>query len=154
MKFFDAGENAVAIIAVGVSPTGVIAIGALPLGFFALGQGARGVFVLGQLAIGLVSVGQVSLGILYSIGQLSFGARGFGQLFLPLFPKITKIQKEKIDGIAKPLKKFDYLIHYANSILTPLGAMQLLLWAGAWLVFWKAVCEPFILTFVNNKVVF
>ena len=149
MRFFDVGENPVAIIAVGVSPTGIIAIGALPLGIFALGQGARGVFVLGQLAIGLVSVGQVSLGVLYSIGQLSFGARGLGQLFLPLLPKMQKIKKEKVDGIKKPLKKMDYFIHYANSILTPIGALQLLMWAGAWVAFWLAVGEPFIHSFIK-----
>jgi hypothetical protein len=90
MRFFDAGDNAVGIIAVGQQATGVLAFGQMATGVIAVGQLARGGFVVGQLAFGLVGWGQVGAGMFHAVGMVGVGGRrGLGGV-LPLVPTLGR----------------------------------------------------------------
>jgi len=90
MRFFDAGDNAVGIIAVGQQATGVFAFGQMATGVIAVGQLARGGFVIGQLAIGLVGWGQCGVGMFHAAGMVGVGGRrGIGGI-LQLVPTLGR----------------------------------------------------------------
>jgi hypothetical protein len=81
------GVSPVGVVAVGANATGVIAIGQLATGVVAVGQLARGVVVVGQLAVGLVAFGQLTVGVLWTGGQLAFGAGRRGPAMVPIVPR-------------------------------------------------------------------
>jgi hypothetical protein len=81
------GVEPVGVVAIGANATGVIAIGQLATGVVAVGQLARGVVVVGQLAVGLVAFGQLTVGVLWTGGQLAFGAGRRGPAMLPAVPR-------------------------------------------------------------------
>jgi hypothetical protein len=81
------GVEPVGVVAVGANATGVIAIGQLATGVIAVGQLARGVVVVGQLAVGLVAFGQLTVGVLWTGGQLAFGAGRRGPAMVPAVPR-------------------------------------------------------------------
>jgi hypothetical protein len=89
MKFFDAGQEAVGIIAVGQVATGVFAFGQMATGVIAIGQVARGGLAIGQVAFGLVGWGQGGAGVFHAVGMLGVGGRGFGPV-LRLVPSIGR----------------------------------------------------------------
>jgi len=98
MKFFDVGEDAYGVIAIGAQATGffalgqfangyILAIGQSAFGFIAIGQLARGVFVVGQLAVGVFTVGQLAFGLHTCMAQLGIaGRKGYG-IVLSVWPK-------------------------------------------------------------------
>jgi hypothetical protein len=90
MKVFDAGQQAVGVIAIGQFATGVIAIGQVATGVVAIGQVARGFVAVGQLAVGVWSLGMGSLGAVSTIGMLGIGGRARGLLALSLVPRRKK----------------------------------------------------------------
>lgn len=75
IKWFDVGEQAVGVIALGQFATGVLAIGQVATGVVAVGQLARGVFVLGQLGYGAAVVAQLGASVGIVGGMLGVGAR-------------------------------------------------------------------------------
>ncbi|MFT3775708.1 MAG: hypothetical protein QM820_60955 [Minicystis sp.] len=90
MKFFDAGDNATGIIAVGQHATGFFALGQMATGVIAVGQLARGGIAIGQLAVGLVGWGQVGVGIFSAAGMVGIGGRRPLGIVLPLVPSIGR----------------------------------------------------------------
>lgn len=90
MKFFDAGDNAVGVIAVGQQATGFFALGQMATGVIAVGQLARGGFAVGQLAVGLVGWGQGGVGIFSAAGMMGVGGRRPLGIVLPLVPSIGR----------------------------------------------------------------
>lgn len=87
VRFFDVGDQAEGVIALGQFATGVIAIGQVATGVIAIGQVARGVLAVGQGAVGIFAFGQGSLGAYYAVGMIGLGGRGFG-IVLPLIPSL------------------------------------------------------------------
>ena len=98
MKFFDVGENAYGVIAIGAQATGffalgqiangyILAIGQSAFGFIAIGQLARGVFVVGQLAIGIFTVGQLAVGVHTCMAQMGIAGRKAAGLVYAIWPK-------------------------------------------------------------------
>jgi hypothetical protein len=84
VRFFEAGTEPVAVIAIGANATGIIAVGQLATGVVAIGQLARGVFVIGQLGLGIVSFGQLVFGVAWASGQLGIGGTaGIGLVYGP-----------------------------------------------------------------------
>jgi hypothetical protein len=73
VRFFEAGAEPVAVIAIGANATGVIAVGQLATGVVAIGQLARGVVVVGQLGLGFITFGQLVCGVVWAGGQLGIG---------------------------------------------------------------------------------
>jgi hypothetical protein len=90
MKFFDAGDHATGIIAVGQQATGVFAFGQMATGVVAVGQLARGGFVIGQLAFGLVGWGQCGVGVYQAAGMVGIGGRRGLGLVIPLVPSLGR----------------------------------------------------------------
>lgn len=89
VKFFDAGQEAVGVIAIGQIATGVIAFGQFATGVVAIGQVARGVVALGQVAFGVMAAGQIGAGIFYGTGMIGIGAFAGGLIPLPLLKAMT-----------------------------------------------------------------
>ncbi len=87
LPFFDAGQEAHGVIAIGQVATGYVAIGQMATGVIAVGQLARGVFVVGQLAVGCCGVGMVGLGVFWMAALMGLGGRGKG-IVLPLVPSL------------------------------------------------------------------
>lgn len=87
LRWFDVGEEAQGVIAIGARATGVIAIGQLATGVIAIGQVARGVFCVGQLAAGMVVLGQLSFGVTFNAAMLGVGGTSPGWFVLPLFDR-------------------------------------------------------------------
>jgi hypothetical protein len=73
VRFFEAGAEPVAVIAIGANATGIVAVGQLATGVIAIGQLARGVVVVGQLGLGFVTFGQLVFGVVWAGGQLGIG---------------------------------------------------------------------------------
>jgi hypothetical protein len=91
VRFFEAGVEPVAVIAIGANATGIIAVGQLATGVVAIGQLARGVFVVGQLGLGIVSFGQLVFGVAWASGQLGVGGTsGVGLTYGP-FGKVNAL---------------------------------------------------------------
>jgi hypothetical protein len=90
MRFFDAGDHAVGIIAVGQQATGIIAFGQVATGVIAVGQLARGGFVVGQLAFGLVGWGQLGAGMFQAAGMMGIGGRRALGMVIPLVPTLGR----------------------------------------------------------------
>lgn len=90
MKFFDAGQHAVGVIAVGQVATGVFAFGQIATGVVAIGQVARGGICVGQGAIGLVTWGMGSVGLLRSAGMIGVGGKAGLGIILPLLPNLAR----------------------------------------------------------------
>lgn len=90
MKFFDAGDNATGIIAVGQHATGFFALGQMATGVIAIGQLARGGIAIGQLAVGLVGWGQCGAGIFSAAGMVGIGGRRSLGIVLPIIPSIGR----------------------------------------------------------------
>jgi len=87
ITWFDVGEDARGVVAIGAQATGVIAIGQVATGFVAIGQLARGVIVVGQLAAGVVTIGQLSFGVGWNAGMLGVGGTSPGWLVLPVLDR-------------------------------------------------------------------
>jgi hypothetical protein len=90
MKFFDAGDNATGIIAVGQQATGFFALGQMATGVIAIGQLARGGIAIGQLAVGLVGWGQCGAGLYSAAGMVGIGGRRPLGLTIPIVPSIGR----------------------------------------------------------------
>lgn len=87
MQWVSVGQEAHGVIAIGQVATGVIAIGQMATGVIAIGQAARGFVAIGMVSIGVISIGMGSVGLVYSVGMVGVGGRGFG-LILPLVPSL------------------------------------------------------------------
>ncbi len=87
MRWIAIGQEAEGVIAVGQVATGVFALGQMATGVVAVGQVARGFVAIGQGAIGVIAVGMGSVGLVWSVGMIGVGGRGFG-LVLPLVPSL------------------------------------------------------------------
>lgn len=87
MRWIAVGAEAEGVIAIGQVATGVIALGQMATGVIAVGQIARGFVAVGQGAIGVFAVGMGSVGLVWSVGMVGLGGRGFG-IVLPLVPSL------------------------------------------------------------------
>lgn len=90
MKFFDAGDNATGVIAIGQQATGFFALGQMATGVIAIGQLARGGIAIGQLAVGLVGWGQCGAGIFSAAGMVGIGGRRPLGIVVPIIPSIGR----------------------------------------------------------------
>lgn len=87
IRWVSVGQEAEGVIAIGQVATGVFALGQMATGVVAVGQVARGFVAIGQGAIGVFAVGMGSVGLVYSVGMIGVGGRGFG-IILPLVPSL------------------------------------------------------------------
>ena len=87
MRWFDFGEEAHGVVAIGQFATGVVAVGQFAHGVVAIGQFAFGVVAFGQVAVGGVTVGLVGAGMYFTVAMLGVGGRGVG-FVLPLLPAL------------------------------------------------------------------
>lgn len=90
--WFDAGQEARGVVAIGQVATGVIAIGQVATGVIAIGQGARGIVAIGMGAVGVISIGMMSVGLLYNASMMGIGGMGIG-LVIRLLP----FRRHKLD---------------------------------------------------------
>lgn len=73
MRWFDAGQFAEGVVALGQDARGVLAIGQGATGVIAIGQLSRGVIAVGQLAVGVFAFGQLAVGLAWAGGMVSVG---------------------------------------------------------------------------------
>jgi hypothetical protein len=74
VRWFDAGQFAEGVIAIGQGARGVIAIGQGASGVIAVGQLSRGFIAVGQLALGVLAFGQLAVGLVWAGGMVSVSA--------------------------------------------------------------------------------
>lgn len=103
VPFFDVGDDAKGVIAIGQFATGVVAIGQMATGVFVLGQFARGVFCIGQFAIGFYAVGMFAAGLVSGAGAgLAPRFYGAGLSLLPGTPARLRLPTlHRLGEIAK-----------------------------------------------------
>jgi hypothetical protein len=89
MRWFDFGEEAHGVLAIGQFATGVVAFGQFAYGVVAVGQFAFGLFAVGQVAVGGVAFGLVGAGMYGTVAMLGVGGRGLG-FVLPLLPALGR----------------------------------------------------------------
>lgn len=87
MRWFDFGEEAHGILAVGQFATGVVAVGQVSYGLVSIGQVAFGGIAIGQLAVGCVSIGMAGAGLNVVLAFVGVGGRGRGYV-VPLLPSL------------------------------------------------------------------